>query len=190
MPIHVKMGDPAYGGYAIGKRTLNLIIQWLRRSPIGTVIGRTLVRYWNTSVAQWRLAWRPRRGRIRRVSVNVKKFSKQLQIHGNLKFTFFSFFFNKIPSNQLLKYLIDFYFCELISRNIVQLWKFTTLLWFHESFAFMIKSFAFSNKIAWNDSKDCCFWSLDLSVRQMWKRFQNKVRTWSAYDRMRKSAKV
>ena len=24
MPIHVKMGDPAYGGYAIGKRTLNL----------------------------------------------------------------------------------------------------------------------------------------------------------------------
>ena len=65
--IHVKMGDPAYGGHAIGKRTLNLIIQWLRRSPIGTVNGRTLVRYWNTSVAQWRLAWRPRRGRIRRV---------------------------------------------------------------------------------------------------------------------------
>ena len=31
----VKMGDPAYGGHAIGNRTLNLIIQWLRRSPIG-----------------------------------------------------------------------------------------------------------------------------------------------------------
>ena len=69
MPIHVKMGDPAYGGHAIGKRTLNLIIHWLRRSPIGMVNGRTLVRYWNTSVAQWRLAWRPRRGRIRRVSL-------------------------------------------------------------------------------------------------------------------------
>ena len=34
MPIHVKMDDPAYGGHEIGKRTLNLIIQWLRRSPI------------------------------------------------------------------------------------------------------------------------------------------------------------
>ena len=66
-PIHGKMGDPTYGGHAIGKRTLNLIIQWLRRSPIGKVNGRTLVRYWNTSVAQWRLAWRPQRGRIRRV---------------------------------------------------------------------------------------------------------------------------
>ena len=44
-PIHVKMGDPAYGGHAIRKRTLNFIIQWLRRSPIGIVNGRTLVRY-------------------------------------------------------------------------------------------------------------------------------------------------
>ena len=50
-PIHGKMSDPAYGGHAIGKRTLNLIIQWLWRSPIGKVNGRTLVRYWNTSVA-------------------------------------------------------------------------------------------------------------------------------------------
>ena len=45
MSKYVKMGDPAYGGHAIGKRTLNLIIQWLRRSPIGRVNGRTLVRY-------------------------------------------------------------------------------------------------------------------------------------------------
>ena len=73
IPIHVKMGDPAYGGHAIGKRTLNLIIHWLRRSPIGIVNGRTLVRYWNTSVAQWRLAWRPQRGRIRRVFLNHQK---------------------------------------------------------------------------------------------------------------------
>ena len=27
MPVHVKIGDPAYGGDAIGKITLNLIIQ-------------------------------------------------------------------------------------------------------------------------------------------------------------------
>ena len=33
------------GGLAIGKRTLNLVIHWLRRSPIGRVNGRTLVRY-------------------------------------------------------------------------------------------------------------------------------------------------
>ena len=65
--IHVKMGDPAYGGHANGKRTLNFIIEWLRRSPIDRVNGRTLVRYWNTSVTQWRLACMPRRGRIRRV---------------------------------------------------------------------------------------------------------------------------
>ena len=67
MSKNVKMGDPAYGGHAIGKRARNSIIHLLRRSPIGRVNGRTLVRYWNTSVAQWRLAERPRRGRIWRV---------------------------------------------------------------------------------------------------------------------------
>ena len=40
-----KMDDPAYGGHAIGKRPLNLIFHLLRRSPIGRVNGRTLVRY-------------------------------------------------------------------------------------------------------------------------------------------------
>ena len=48
-PIHLKIHEPAYGGHAIGKRTLNLIIQWLKRSPIGKVNERTLVRYWNRS---------------------------------------------------------------------------------------------------------------------------------------------
>ena len=102
MPIHVKMGDPAYGGHAIGKRTLNLIIHWLRRSPIGIVNGRTLVRYWNTSVAQWRLAWRPRRGRIRRVSSKAATFHKAKTITKNMDpilkeewlFAFFPLYFS------------------------------------------------------------------------------------------------
>ena len=51
MPIHVKLGDTAYGVHAIGKKTLILIIQWLRRSPIGRINGRTLVRY---RIHQWR----------------------------------------------------------------------------------------------------------------------------------------
>ena len=45
MSKNVKMGDPAYGGHAIGKITRNSIIHLLRRSPIGRVNGRTLVRY-------------------------------------------------------------------------------------------------------------------------------------------------
>ena len=44
-PNLCQMGEHACGSHANGKRTLNFIIQWLRRSPIGKVNGRTLVRY-------------------------------------------------------------------------------------------------------------------------------------------------
>ena len=53
-PIHVKMGDPAYGGHANGKRSLNSIIQY-----IGRLNGRTLVRNWNT-LHQWRSGASPK----------------------------------------------------------------------------------------------------------------------------------
>ena len=40
MSKNVKIGDPAYGGHAIGKITRNSIIHLLWRSPIGWVNGR------------------------------------------------------------------------------------------------------------------------------------------------------